>query len=337
MTAVNTGPLVQLQRPTIATDQRRRSSTRKVSLTIDGQRVSATEGTTILGACREAGIEIPTLCFLETLHPVNACRICVVEVDGSRVLVPSCSRAVEDGMVIHTQSERVKHSRKLVLELLASSVDLSTTPSVAEWIDQYEAKPERFGPPAPPAPPGTRDASVPGHHPAPSPEYAATVAEPAKIDNDLYVRDYAKCILCYKCVEACGPDHQNTFAIAVAGRGFDAHISTEFAVPLPESACVYCGNCIAVCPTGALMATTEYEKRADGTWDESRMTTTDTICPYCGVGCTLRLHVEDGVIVKATSPLENSITQGNLCIKGRFGWRFVQNREADGVGRGDGR
>ena len=157
------------------------------------------------------------------------------------------------------------------------------------------------------------------------------------MDNDLYVRDYAKCILCYKCVEACGPDHQNTFAIAVAGRGFDAHISTEFAVPLPGSACVYCGNCIAVCPTGALMATAEYEKRADGSWDESRMTTTDTICPYCGVGCTLRLHVDHGVIVKATSPFENSITQGNLCIKGRFGWRFVQNRAAVGAGNGDGR
>jgi len=308
-----------------------------VSLTIDDQRVSVTEGTTLLAACREIGIEIPTLCFLDTLHPVNACRICVVEVDGARVLVPSCSRAAEEGMVVHTQSQRVKHSRKLVLEMLASSVDLSTTPKVAEWIDEYEAKPERFGPPAPAAPSGTRDASVPGHHAPPDPAYAATVAEPAKIDNDLYVRDYAKCILCYKCVEACGPDHQNTFAIAVAGRGFDAHISTEFAVPLPESACVYCGNCIAVCPTGALMATTEYEKRADGTWDESRMTTTDTICPYCGVGCTLRLHVDEGVIVKATSPLENSITQGNLCIKGRFGWRFVQNREPSEVVGRDGR
>jgi predicted molibdopterin-dependent oxidoreductase YjgC len=341
LTAVSTGPLVQLQRPTIATDQRRRSSTRTVSLTIDGRKVSVREGTTILAACREIGIEIPTLCFLETLHPINACRICVVEVEGGRVLVPSCSRAAEEGMVVHTRSSRVKHSRKLVLEMLASSVDLSTTPQVAEWIEEYEAKPERFGPPAPPAPPGTRDASVPGHHAPPNPEFAATVAEPAKIDNDLYVRDYAKCILCYKCVEACGPDHQNTFAIAVAGRGFDAHISTEFAVPLPESACVYCGNCIAVCPTGALMATTEYEKRAAGTWDESRMTTTDTICPYCGVGCTLRLHVDDGVIVKATSPLENSITQGNLCIKGRFGWRFVQNRDAvpggNGAGNGDGR
>ena len=337
MTAVAAGPLVQLQRPTIATDQSRRNSARTVSLTIDDQPVTVREGTTVLAACRDIGIEIPTLCFLETLHPVNACRICVVELEGARVLVPSCSRAAEEGMVVHTKSARVKHSRKLVLELLASSVDLSTTPKVGEWIEEYEAKPARFGPPASPSPAGTRDVSIPGHHAPPNPAFAATVAEPTKIDNDLYVRDYAKCILCYKCVEACGPDHQNTFAIAVAGRGFDAHISTEFAVPLPESACVYCGNCIAVCPTGALMAKAEYDKRAEGTWDEARMTTTDTICPYCGVGCTLRLHVDGGEIIKATSPLENSITQGNLCIKGRFGWRFVQNRDADGAGNGDGR
>jgi predicted molibdopterin-dependent oxidoreductase YjgC len=325
---VSGGPLVQLQRPTVATDRARRRATRAVPLTIDGRAVSVPEGTTILGACREAGVEIPTLCFLETLHPVNACRVCVVELEGARVLVPSCSRAVEDGMVVHTASERVRHSRKLVLELLASSVDLTTTPQVGEWIDEYGAKPDRFGPPAPPAAAGTRDSAAPGHHPPPDPAHAATVFEPPKIDNDLYVRDYAKCILCYKCVEACGPDHQNTFAIAVAGRGFDAHIATEFAVSLPESACVYCGNCIAVCPTGALMAKSEYDRRVDGTWDESRLTTTDTICPYCGVGCTLTLHVDGGEIVKATSPLENSITQGNLCIKGRFGWRFVQNRES---------
>ena len=336
MTAVATGPLVQLQRPTIATDQKRRTSTRTVTLTIDGRSVTVREGTTVLEACRSIGIEIPTLCFLETLHPVNACRICVVEMEGARVLVPSCSRAAEEGMVIQTKSERVKHSRKLVLELLASSVDLSTTPKVSEWLDEYDAKPERFGPPAPAAPAGTRDSSIPGHHATPDARYAATVAEPAKVDNDLYVRDYAKCILCYKCVEACGPDHQNTFAIAVAGRGFDAHISTEFAVPLPESACVYCGNCIAVCPTGALMAKKEFDMRADGAWDESRQTTTDTICPYCGVGCTLSLHVQDGEILKATSPLENAITQGNLCIKGRFGWRFVQNTAGSAPTNGGG-
>jgi predicted molibdopterin-dependent oxidoreductase YjgC len=257
------------------------------------------------------------------LHPVNVCRICVVVVVGARVLVPSCSRLVEDGMVVRTRSERVDLSRKLVLEMLGSSVDLSATANVAEWMSEYGAKPDRFGPPAPPAAPDERDALVPGHHAPPNPDYAATVSQPTKVDNDLYVRDYAKCILCYKCVEACGPDHQNTFAIAVAGRGFDARISTELAVPLPASACVYCGNCIAVCPTGALMPKREYDARAAGDWKPATQTTTDTICPYCGVGCTLTLHVQDGEIMKATSPLENPITLGNLCIKGRFGWRFV--------------
>jgi predicted molibdopterin-dependent oxidoreductase YjgC len=297
-----------------------------VELTIDGKKVSVTEGSTILSACASIGIEIPTLCYLETLHPVNVCRICVVEVEGARVLAPACSRQVEPGMVVKTRSERVDLSRKLVLELLASSVDLSTTRHIDEWMKEYGAKPERFGPPAPPAKAGERDALVPGHHAPPDPRYAATVAQPTKVDNDLYVRDYGKCILCYKCVEACGPDHQNTFAIAVAGRGFDARISTEFAVPLPESACVYCGNCIAVCPTGALMAKREFDARAAGEWKEEDQTTVDTICPYCGVGCTLTLHVQDAEIVKATSPLENPITLGNLCIKGRFGWRFVHGK-----------
>jgi NADP-reducing hydrogenase subunit HndD len=152
------------------------------------------------------------------------------------------------------------------------------------------------------------------------------VSQPTKIDNDLYVRDYSKCILCYKCVEACGEDAQNTFAIAVAGRGFDARISTEQAVPLPESACVYCGNCIGVCPTGALMAKPEYDMRAAGTWDPSAQTVTTTICPYCGVGCALDLHVQDDRILKVTSPLDSSATDGHLCIKGRFGFEFVNER-----------
>ncbi len=275
------------------------------SLTVDGVEVSVPEGTTILTACRTIGISIPTLCFLETLKPVNVCRLCVVEVEGARVLAPSCSRAVERGMVVHTRSPRVVLARRLVLELLASSVDLSTAPGMKPLLDEYGCDPGRFG------------------------AAAATVEQPAKIDNELYVRDYAKCVLCYKCVEACGPDHQNTFAIAVAGRGFGARISTEFDVQLPDSACVYCGNCIAVCPTGALMPTREFDLRGAGEWNESRQTRTDTICPYCGVGCTLTLHVQDGEIVKATSPLDNTITAGNLCIKGRFGWRFVSPSSDD--------
>jgi len=301
------------------------SPRRPVHLTIDGREVSAPEGTTLLQATREAGIETPTLCFLETLTPVNACRICVVEVEGSRTLVPACSRKAEDGMVVRTNSERVRLSRRLILEFLASSVDVSTSPQILAYMDRYEARPERFGPKQPPS--NTRDAARAGFHAPSDGSQAAAVAQPVKIDNELYLRDYSKCILCYKCVEACGADAQNTFAIAVAGRGFDARISTEYAVPLPDSACVYCGNCIGVCPTGALMFVSEYHLRQAGTWDESRQTLTDTICPYCGVGCTVTLHVQDEKIVKAGSPTQNGVTHGNLCIKGRFGWQFVHIRE----------
>ena len=123
---------------------------------------------------------------------------------------------------------------------------------------------------------------------------------------------------------ACGTDAQFTFAISAAGRGFDARIATELNNPLPESACVYCGNCIGVCPTGALMFRSEHEMRAADTWQPEEQTVTDTICPYCGVGCTLSLHVQDNRIVKVTSPMESSVTSGHLCVKGRFGFEFVQ-------------
>jgi predicted molibdopterin-dependent oxidoreductase YjgC len=278
----------------------------EVHVSIDGDPVSVPEGSTLLDACKVAGKDVPTLCFLETLTPVNVCRVCVVEVEGARVLAPACSRKAEPGMKVHTNSDRVRTSRKVVLELLASSVDLSTAPELAPMLEEYGADPSRFG------------------------DEAATVAQPLKDDNDLYVRDYSKCVLCYKCVEACGTDAQNTFAIAVAGRGFHAHISTELDVPLPESACVYCGNCIAVCPTGALMAKPEFELRRTGQWAPERQTATDTICPYCGVGCTLTAVVQDERIVKVTSPFENSVTQGNLCVKGRFGFEYANEPEAEG-------
>jgi predicted molibdopterin-dependent oxidoreductase YjgC len=278
---------------------------RMIEITIDGQPVAVPEGSTILEAARKLGIDTPTLCFLESLTPVNVCRVCVVEMEGSRTLVPACSRKVEPKMAIKTDSERVRLSRRMVLEFLASSVDVSTAPQFAGYMERYGAKPERFG------------------------RNAATVEQPIKIDNDLYVRDYSKCILCYKCVEACGVDAQNTFAIAVSGRGFSASIATEFQVPLPESACVYCGNCIGVCPTGALMFKSEYDMRQAGTWDEARQQQTTTVCPYCGVGCNLTVHEQDGEIVKVTSPLDHPVTHGNLCIKGRFGWQFVQIETAE--------
>ncbi len=273
-----------------------------VELTVDGRPVLVVEGETLLSACQAAGVSTPTLCWAQNLTPVNVCRVCVVEVEGSRALVPACSRRAEAGMVVRTDTERVRHSRRLVLELLGSSVDLALSPEMARHMKDYGAQPGRFG------------------------AEAATVAQPVKVDNNLYVRDYSRCVLCYKCVEACGTDAQNTFAIAVAGRGFGAHIATEFDVPLPESACVYCGNCIGVCPTGALMFSSEHEMRQEGTWDPQRQSRTDTICPYCGVGCTLTLHVQDNRIVKTSSPADHDVGHGHLCVKGRFGFEFVQIR-----------
>ena len=275
-----------------------------VEITIDGHPVSAPEGSTILEAAASVGVTVPTLCYLETLAPFNSCRVCIVEVGGSRNLVPACSREIMPDMEVLTESERVIASRRTVYELLASSVDMSLVDDeTREIMDRYNVDPDRWGG----WPRERRD---------------------VKIEDDLYIRDYDKCIMCYRCVAACGPDAQNTFAIDIAGRGQSATISTEFDIALPESACVYCGNCVGVCPTGALMFTSEYRMREAGTWDESAQTVARTVCSYCGVGCNLDLHVQDNRIVKVTAPLNDSVTSGNLCIKGRFGYSYVQSEDA---------
>ncbi|MCP5034790.1 MAG: Fe-S-binding domain-containing protein [Actinomycetia bacterium] len=270
-----------------------------VVLTIDGAEVGVAAGASVLDACTAAGVDTPTICCRDTLTPVNTCRACVVEVEGSRTLVPACSRLAESDMVISTDSERVRHSRKIVLEFLASGVDLSQADQLTPYLDRYGAEPDRY----------------------PKPE---GMNEPVRVQDDLFVRDYDKCVLCYQCVEACGHDAQRTFAISVVGRGFGARISTEFDASLPDSACVYCGNCVAVCPTNALQFKSEYDLRQADNWRPGDQSVTRTVCSYCGVGCNLELHVQDNSIVKATSPADHSVTSGNLCIKGRFGWNYVE-------------
>lgn len=269
-----------------------------VGVLINGEEVEAREGMTILEACRANDVDIPTMCFLETLSPFNSCRLCVVEVTGSRTLVPACSRGVEEGMEIATESERIGEVRRILYEMYSSTVDLSLAdPSTVAWMERYEVDQDRF-------------------------ERREEQME-VKVQDDLYIRDYDKCVLCYRCVAVCGLEAQNTFAIAVAGRGLTSVISTEYDITLPESACVYCGNCIGVCPTGALMFKSEWDMRQARTWDEERQAVTTTVCSYCGVGCNLELHVQDNRIVKVTSPLDHDVTSGNLCIKGRFGYEFV--------------
>lgn len=289
------------------------------------------EGTTLLSACRERGIDMPTICHAPNLTPVNTCRVCVVEMEGSRTLVPSCSRQAAEGMAISTHSERVQRSRRMVLELLASSVDLSRSePDLLRWIDEYEAEPSRHAPGEQTDSQAADPDKAQGGNSADRPPRSgscATVAQPAKLQDNLYVRDYSRCVLCYKCVQACGEEAQNSFAISVADRGFAATISTEFDTALPDSACVYCGNCIGVCPTGALIFTTEFELREAGEWDEERQEVTRTVCPYCGVGCNLELRTQDETIVRVTSPSDHEVSHGHLCIKGRFGTGFVKAQE----------
>jgi len=151
--------------------------------------------------------------------------------------------------------------------------------------------------------------------------------EQPKIGNDLYVRDHDERVLCHKCVDACGEQWQNTFAIAVAGRGFDARVSTGHGAALPDPACVFCGNPIGVGPAGALPFSTEFGMRAARAWDEPAQTRTTTVRASCGAGRDVTLQARDNEIAKVTSPHTGPAPHGNLCIKGRFGYRHVQNRD----------
>ena len=198
-----------------------------IQLTIDGKQVSVPSGTTILAAAREVGIEIPTICYHEATTSNALCRICVVEVEGSRVLVPSCVAAVSEGMNVQTQSERVIRSRRTILELLESTVDLSEAPEIQQMAVDYKAVNDRF------------------------PQAEERLSLPID-DNPMYLRDYSKCILCWRCVQVCAEDAQYTFAINFSGRGYETQISTFYEIPMPESTCVFCGQCVGVCPTGAL-------------------------------------------------------------------------------------
>ena len=198
-----------------------------ISLTIDDQPVSASEDTTILKAAAQIGIEIPTICFHEACTTNALCRICVVEVENARTLVPACVGKISAGMKVHTRSERIDRSRRTLLEMLAATVDLSEAPEILTYMQEYQAAPDRY-------------------------PNAERRDPPIIDDNPMFIRDYAKCILCWRCVQVCASDAQFAYAINFTGRGFETQIGTFFERSLPETSCVFCGQCIGVCPTGAL-------------------------------------------------------------------------------------
>lgn len=208
--------------------------TRMVTLTIDNQTVTVPEETTILSAANALGLKIPTLCYHPALTPPAICRLCSVEVEGSRMLQPACVAKVAPGMVVKTDSQRVKTGRKVILELLASTVDLSEAPAIQTLLAQVGADPHRFRG-------GVKR------------EFEVIV------DNPFYIRDYSQCIMCWRCIQVCAEDVQHTFALTWGKRGIQSHVATFFEEDMPDTTCVFCGNCVGVCPTGALKGLVEWE------------------------------------------------------------------------------
>src|SRR3989304_3219274 len=204
-----------------------------ITLTIDGQEVTTEQGNTLLDVSRELGKDVPTICYHDATTANGLCRMCVVEVEGQRVLQPACVIQAGAGMKVQTRSEKVVRSRKTILEMLDSTMDLSEADEIQVMMKEYGTDANRF------------------------PDAERRESE-VKDDNPMYIRDYSKCLLCWRCVQVCAEDAQYTFAINFAGRGFDTQIGTFFDKSIPETSCVLCGQCAAVCPTGALKPKREF-------------------------------------------------------------------------------
>ena len=204
-----------------------------VTLLMDGKEITIEDGMTLLDAARLNGIDIPTICYHDATTANALCRICVVEVEGMRLLQPACIVPAGAGMKVQTRSERVDRARKTILEMLASTMDLSEAEDIQAMIREYDADVTRF------------------------PE-ADRREVPVMDDNPMYVRDYSKCLLCWRCVQVCADDAQYTYAINFSGRGYETQIGTFFDKAIPETTCVLCGQCVGVCPTGALKPKREF-------------------------------------------------------------------------------
>jgi predicted molibdopterin-dependent oxidoreductase YjgC len=272
-----------------------------ISLTVNGKEISGRKGQTVLEVFRDKGIHIPTLCYHPKMPPYGGCRLCIVEIEKMRGLVPACTTPAADGMIVQTHTDQVVRVRKSVLELLLAYGNhnclLCESNGACELQDLvYEH--------------GIETLRFQGDF------------EPIPVDdsNAMIARDLSKCVLCGRCVRAC-LEVQVNGVIEVARRGSDAFISTFDDNPLKDSNCVFCGECVAACPTGALI---EKEAKFRGRpWEVDKVVTT---CGYCGVGCQLELNVKDGQVVKVTSNHEiPGPNKGSLCVKGRFGYEFIHH------------
>ena len=264
----------------------------QVSFTLNDQPVTATSGETILQAARRNGVDIPHLCYADGLATAGNCRACVVEIDGERVLAPSCCRAPTEGMKVSSNNVRARRSQSLVLELLRGEVGEASHTNDSEldhWCGQYDLAQSRFG----------------GRH-----QPKGDLSHPAIAVN------MESCIQCTRCVRACR-EEQNNDVIGLAFRGAHAQIVFDLGDDMGASSCVGCGECVQACPTGALMPAGDVGlKKIDKK--------VDSVCPYCGVGCLLTYHVKDNEIQFVTGR-NGPANKGRLCVKGRYGFDYVSH------------
>ncbi len=273
----------------------------KILITIDGRQLEAKPGQTILEVAKENGIYIPTLCYYAATRVVGACRVCVVEVENSRTLVASCAMPVSPGMVVKTDTPRVREAQKLVVELLWSAGDHNCLVcesngqcELQDLIYWLKIEKPRF------------KIEAPGY--------------PLEKTNTMIQRDLNKCVLCGRCIRACNEIQVNE-VLDFFERGSKMKVGPAFDADYIDSNCVFCGACVDACPTGAIV---NKQSRFEGRpWDLQKIRTT---CGYCGVGCQMDLNVYDGKVVKVTGNKEyGTPNQGSLCVKGRFGMEFIHH------------